>query len=121
MPPPTSSNPNLPQPPTPKRLPLQQQLFQMSLIRACGAADEMNTKSFSRGKIKILKSGGDEHANKGRGRGGGGVVVVVVLVRLKGNGAAAWPPSCPGSDDEISCFPHQVTINLYLMGAMVLI
>lgn len=92
----------------------------MSLIRACGAADEMNTKSFSRGKIKILKSGGDEHAKKGRGCRGVGVVVVV-FVRLKGNGAAAWPPSCPGSDDEISCFPHQVTINLYLMGAMVLI
>lgn len=82
----------------------------------------MNTKSFSRGKIKILKSGGDEHAKKGRGRGGeGSGVVAVVFVRLKGNVAAAWPPSCPGSDDEISCFPHQVTINLYLMGAMVLI
>lgn len=55
---------------------------------------------------------------------GGWGVVAVVFVRLKGNvaaAAAAWPPSCPGSDDEISCFPHQVTINLYLMGAMVLI
>lgn len=59
----------------------------------------------------------------GRWEGGGGVggVEVGVLVRLKGNVAAAWPPPCPGSHDEISCFPHQVTINLYLMGAMVLI
>lgn len=78
----------------------------------------MNTKSLSRGKIKILKSGskqgkkGGVESGVGSGRG---------LMRLKGIVAAAWPPSCPGSDDEISCFPHQVTINLYLMGAMVFI
>lgn len=56
-----------PNPPSPERLPLQQQLFQMSLTHACGVADKMNTKSFSRGKIKILKSSGKQGKSEGRG------------------------------------------------------
>lgn len=78
----------------------------------------MNTKTFSRGKIKILKSGGKQEK---KGGVESGVESRRGLMRLKGIETAASPPPCPGSDDEISCFPHQVTINLYLMGAMVLI
>lgn len=81
----------------------------------------MNTKSFfHKAKLKYWRALAKTHKKGGVEWGGGGRAGRG-RVPVRGNSAVARPPSCPGSDDEISCFPHQVTINLSLMGAMVLI